>query len=80
MLEYFFNEVEDFQACNSIKKRLQHRSFPVNIAKFLRTAFFIEHLHGCFYKCSVKKLFRKVLQISSEHIAIGALFYQVAGL
>ena len=24
-----------------IYKRLQHRSFPVNIAKFLRTAFFI---------------------------------------
>ena len=27
-----------------IYKRLQHRSFPVNIAKFLRTAFFIEHI------------------------------------
>ena len=24
------------QACNFIKKRLQHRCFPVNIAKFLR--------------------------------------------
>ena len=29
---------------NFIKKRLQHRRFPVNIAKFLRTAFSIEHL------------------------------------
>ena len=27
-----------------IKKKLQHRCFPVNIAKFLRTTFFIEHL------------------------------------
>ena len=27
-----------------IKKRLQHRCFPVNIAKFLRTLFFIAHL------------------------------------
>ena len=26
------------------KKRLQHKCFPVNIAKFLRAAFFIEHL------------------------------------
>ena len=26
-----------------IKKRLQHRNFPVNIAQFLRTAFAIEH-------------------------------------
>ena len=27
-------------ACNFIKKKPQHRCFPVNIAKFLRTAFF----------------------------------------
>ena len=33
---------------NFIKKGLQHRRFPVNIAKFLRTAFFIEQLR-CFY-------------------------------
>ena len=25
-------------------KRLQHRCFPLNIARFLRTPFFIEHL------------------------------------
>ena len=29
---------------NSTKKRLRHRCFPVNIAKFLRAAFFIKHL------------------------------------
>ena len=28
------------KACNFIKSRLQHRCFLVNIAKFLRTAFF----------------------------------------
>ena len=28
------------KACNFIKKRFQHRCFPVYIAKFLRTAFF----------------------------------------
>ena len=27
-----------------LKKRLQHRCFPVNIAEFLRTTFFIENL------------------------------------
>ena len=32
------------QACNFIKKRLQHRCFPVKLAKFLRTPFFKEHL------------------------------------
>ena len=34
----------DWKTCNFIKKRLQHRCFPVNFAKFLRTLFFIEHL------------------------------------
>ena len=31
-----FNKVVYLQTCNFIKKRLQHRCFPVNIAKFLR--------------------------------------------
>ena len=35
------------QACNFIKKRLQHRCFPVNSAKFLRTP--ILKNSGCFY-------------------------------
>ena len=39
VLESFFNKVADLQA-NFIKKKLQHRCFPVNIAKFLRTAFY----------------------------------------
>ena len=34
--------------CNFMKNRLQHRCFPVNIAKFLRTAFFTEHLRWLF--------------------------------
>ena len=32
------------KACNFIKKRLQHKCFPANIANFFRTSFFIEHL------------------------------------
>ena len=40
----FFNKVADLKVCNFIKKRLQHRRFPVNIARFSRTAFFTEHL------------------------------------
>ena len=31
------------KAYNFVKKRLQHSCFPVNIIKFLRTAFSIEH-------------------------------------
>ena len=40
MLESLFNEVAGLKTCNFIKKRHQHRSFPVNIAKFLRTVFY----------------------------------------
>ena len=32
----FFNKVASHQACNLIKKRLQHRYFPVNIGKCIR--------------------------------------------
>ena len=38
------NKVADLKATNFIKKRLQHKVFSVNIAKFLRIPFFIEHL------------------------------------
>ena len=38
------NTCVGLKACNFIKKRLQHKCFPENIAKFLRTTFFIEHL------------------------------------
>ena len=40
----FSNEVASLKDCNYIKERLQHGCFPVNIAKFLRTAFLTEHL------------------------------------
>ena len=31
------------EVCNFIKKRLQHRLFPLTFAKILRTAFFTEY-------------------------------------
>ena len=36
MLKSIFNKVATLKDCYIIKKRLQHRCFPVNIAKFLR--------------------------------------------
>ena len=39
-----FNKISGLNAYNFITKRLQHRCFPVNIAKFLRTTIFKEHL------------------------------------
>ena len=48
------------------KKRLRHRSFPVNIAKCLRTAFFIEQLRWLFLSawksnCSVLGIYQLFL-------------------
>ena len=39
-----------------IKKRPQRRYFPVNIAKFLRTAFFIEHLQWLLLNIDTNRL------------------------
>ena len=44
VLEFLFNKVAVLQASNFIKKRLQHKCYPVKFVKFLRTAFFTEHL------------------------------------
>ena len=44
VLESFFSKGLGLKAYNCIKKKTQHRCFPVNIVKFLRTALFIEHL------------------------------------
>ena len=43
-LECLFNKVTGLQLWTLLKKRPQHRCFPVNIAKFLKTGFFIQHL------------------------------------
>ena len=56
VLESLFSKVAGLKACNFIKKRLQHRCFPVNIAKFLRAAIFIEHLRCLPLKILLKKL------------------------
>ena len=38
MVKFLFNKVADLYTCNFIKKRLQHRCFPVNIAMNLRSS------------------------------------------
>ena len=40
----FFNKVAGVRPATLFKKRLWYRCFPVNLAKFLRTPFHIEHL------------------------------------
>ena len=40
----FFNKVAGLRPATLLKKRLWHRCFPVNFAKFLKTPFLREHL------------------------------------
>ena len=49
VLESLFNKVAGLDACIFIKKRKQHRYFPVNIAKFSGTVFFIECPVAAYY-------------------------------
>ena len=39
-----FNKAAGLKTATLFKKRLWHRRFPVNLVKFLRTLFYIEHL------------------------------------
>ena len=43
VLKSLSDKVVGLKVCNYIKNRLQHRCFPVNFGKFLRTSVFIEH-------------------------------------
>ena len=44
----FFNKVTGVRTATLLKKRLRHRFFPMNFAKFLRTPFLTEHLWWLF--------------------------------
>ena len=56
---FFFNKVTSPRLATLFKKRIWHRCFPVNFAKFLRTPSFMERLSGgCFwnfYKVRLQK-------------------------
>ena len=42
----FFYKVEGLQSCSFIKKRLQHRFFPVKFSKLLKSQCFTQHLQS----------------------------------
>ena len=44
----FYNKVAGPESATLIKKRLWHRCFPMNFAKFLRTTFHRTPLNDCF--------------------------------
>ena len=45
---FFFNKVVRLRGATLLKKRLWHRCFPVNFAKFLGTSFLQSISGGCF--------------------------------
>ena len=47
VLESLFTEVAGPQACNFVKKKIQHRCFTVKFAKFLRAGFLQNTSGGC---------------------------------
>ena len=57
------------QACNFIKKRLWYRCFPINLAKFLRTPFYIEHFRWLFLSNKQAIISWFVTQISRKVIS-----------
>ena len=65
----FLNKVAGHQACNIIKKRLQHRYFLANIEKFIRRLFRGTLPNGCIVgKCFVRTFFRSDLNLAKGAI------------
>ena len=50
----FFNKVAGLWPATILKKKLRHRFFAVNFAKFLRTSFLYNTSNGCYYKTVLK--------------------------
>ena len=66
---FFFNKVQTLLTTLS-KKGLWHSWFPVNIAKIVRTSFFIEHLRTTAYEDVRTKVFGRLglkLALSKEN-------------
>ena len=45
---FLFNKIVGVRPATLLKKRLWHRGFPVNFAKFIRTSFLTEHFQWLF--------------------------------
>ena len=77
MLESVFNKDAGPLACSFIKKRLQHRCFPVKFGKFLRIPFLTEHLRwlplwSATYNCPSEQILILIL-ISTDSVFINII-------
>ena len=66
----FFNKAASLMPAAVLKKRLWHRCFPVNFAKFLRIPFLAEHLQ---WLLLVKVAFPKVRNLSEMEMPFSDL-------
>ena len=55
---FFFDKVAGMGPANLLKKRLQHRCSPVNLAKFFDNTFSIEHFWWLFLKSASRGVFK----------------------
>ena len=55
---------------NLIKKKLQHRCFPVNIVKLFKSSFFIDHLRWLFLGTGINRIYSEkyLLQNSKDNM------------
>ena len=58
MFKSLFNKVAGLQTCNFIKKRNQHRCFPMRFAKFVRAPF-LQNTFGGYFRI-VKEALTKI--------------------
>ena len=67
----FFNKVTGLRPATLSKKRLWHRCFPVNFAKFLWTLFFIKHLWWLLLNLSKLSIIRGIKVSSIRAYSLG---------
>ena len=76
-----FNKVTDLRPATLLKKRLWHKCFPVNLVKFLRTAFSLEYLRWLplcnFTEYELfKGILRRFLLLVPEYLLCVKVFYK----
>ena len=85
-MESVFNIIAGLKGCRFIEKRLQHRRFPVNIVKLLRTFFFVEHLRWLLLNSFYSKYYPLIrinaiyaMNISAQFAMTREIFPQMRG-
>ena len=70
----FFNKVTGLRPAILLKKRLWHRCFPMNFAKFLRTPFVTEHLWWLFWKFAIIHNWWRIFQLLTSYRTVSPIF------